>query len=183
LDVASGTADVLIALVKGNQDIVQAVGIDPATGMLAIGAKKIKRAGLSGRVMLQGGDAQHLPFLNETFDCVTISFGVRNIPDLRLGLLEIYRVTKKDGRVLVLEFSKPDNPLLRLGHWVYLNTAVPLIGFLFSGNIQAYRYLSRTIASFPYGEQFCKILRQFGFVDVQAYPLMGGVATIYVAQK
>ena len=157
--------------------------MDPAVKMLEIGRKKIKAQHLDDRLMLQQGDAQALPFLDETFDCVTISFGIRNIPDLRLALLEMYRVTKKGGRVLILEFSKPENPLLKAGHWLYLQTVVPLVGFLFSGNFKAYTYLNQTIQTFPYGDRFCKILKQMGFVDIKPHPLMGGAATIYVAQK
>ena len=88
--------------------------MDPAVKMLEIGRKKIKAQHLDDRLMLQQGDAQALPFLDESFDCVTISFGIRNIPDLRLALLEMYRVTKKGGRVLILEFSKPENPFLKV---------------------------------------------------------------------
>jgi len=138
---------------------------------------------LDDRLMLRRGDVQALTFTDDTFDCVSIAFGIRNIPDLRLALLEMYRVTKKGGRVLILEFSKPDNPVLKAGHWFYLQMVVPVVGFLFSGNFKAYRYLTRTIQSFPYGDRFCKILKQMGFVNIQAHPLMGGAATIYVAQK
>ena len=124
--------------------------------------------------MLRQGDAQALTFQDETFDCVSIAFGIRNIPDLRLALLEMYRVTKKGGRVLILEFSKPDNPVLKAGHWLYLQMVVPVVGFLFSGNFKAYRYLTRTIQTFPYGDRFCKILKQMGFINIQPHPLMGG---------
>jgi len=183
LDLATGTADVLIALTKNNPKIHQGMGVDPAVKMLEIGRRKIQQEHLDDRLVLQQGDAQALPFIDETFDCVTISFGIRNIPDLRLALLEMYRVTKKGGRVLILEFSKPENPLLKAGHWFYLQTFVPLVGFLFSGNFKAYTYLNQTIQTFPYGDRFCKILKQMGFVEIQAHPLMGGAATIYVAQK
>ena len=183
LDLATGTADVLIVLTKDNPKVHRGVGVDPAVKMLEIGREKIKAQHLDDRLMLQQGDAQALPFLDESFDCVTISFGIRNIPDLRLALLEMYRVTQKGGRVLILEFSKPENPLLKCGHWLYLQTVVPLIGFLFSGNFQAYTYLNQTIQTFPYGDRFCKILKQMGFVDITPYPLMGGAATIYVAHK
>ena len=183
LDLMSGTADVLIVLSKDNPRIVRGIGVDLAANMLAIGQKKIEAAGLGDKLFLQVGDAQALPFLNESFDCVTASFGMRNLPDLRLGLLQSYRVLRQGGRLLILEFSKPQNPVLFAGHWLYLKTGVPLIGFLFSGNWKAYRYLNQTIAGFPYGEQFCKILKQFGFTNVHAHPLMGGVATIYVAEK
>ena len=183
LDLASGTADVIITLVNGNDNVQEALGIDPAVKMLEIGRQKIDRLGLSSRIRLEVGDAQHLELPDNSYDVVTISFGIRNVPDMRLGLLEMYRVTKKGGRIMILEFSIPSNPILAAGHWVYLNTFVPIVGFLFSGNIKAYQYLSQTIQSFPYGDRFCKILNQFGFIDVKAYPLLGGVATIYVAQK
>ena len=182
LDLATGTADVLIVLAK-DPKVLHGFGVDPAVNMLEIGRAKIKRQHLDERLTLQQGDAQALSFLDESFDCVTISFGIRNVPDLRLGLMEMYRVTKKGGRVLILEFSKPENPILKAGHWLYLQTVVPLVGFLFSGNFKAYTYLNQTIQTFPYGDRFCKILKQMGFVDIQAHPLMGGAATIYVAQK
>ena len=183
LDLATGTADVLITLTKENVKIQRGYGVDPAVKMLDIGREKIKAQHLDDRLTLQQGDAQALPFQDGSFDCVTISFGIRNIPDLRLALMEMYRVTKKGGRVLILEFSKPENPILKAGHWLYLQTVVPLVGFLFSGNFKAYTYLNQTIQTFPYGERFCKILKQMGFVDISSHPLMGGAATIYVAQK
>jgi len=183
LDLATGTADVLISLSKNNPKIHRGLGVDPAIKMLEIGRKKIKAQHLDDRLELAQGDAQALPFLDDTFDCVAIAFGIRNIPDLRLALLEMYRVTKKGGRVLILEFSKPENPLLKAGHWLYLQTVVPMVGFLFSGNFKAYMYLNQTIQTFPYGDRFCKILKQMGFVNIEPHPLMGGAATIYAAQK
>lgn len=183
LDLASGTGDIIITLVRDNARITEALGIDPAVKMLEVGREKIVHLGLQSRITLQEGDAQHLELVDNSFDVTTIAFGIRNVPDMRLGLLEMYRVTKLGGRIIILEFSKPANPILAIGHLVYLNVVVPIIGFLFSGNIKAYRYLAQTIQSFPYGDRFCKIIRQFGFKDVQAFPLFGGVATIYVAQK
>lgn len=183
LDLACGTADVLITLLKDNPKIKQGIGIDLAAQMLEIGRAKIAKAGLSDRVLLQTADAQALPFLDDIFDCVTISFGIRNMPELRLALLEMYRVVKKGGRIIILEASTPEKPLMAAGDWIYLNTLMPAIGFLFSGNAKAYRYLSQTVQKFPSGDLFCKILRQFGFTNVAAHPLMGGVATIYVAEK
>ncbi len=183
LDLATGTADVLITLAQDNPKIHHGIGIDPAVKMLEIGRAKIKQAHLDHKLMLQQGDAQALPFLDESFDCVTISFGIRNVPDLRLALIEMYRVTKKGGRALILEFSKPENPVLKAGHWLYLQAMVPLVGFIFSGNFRAYTYLNQTIQSFPYGDRFCKILKQMGFISIEAHPLMGGAATVYAAFK
>lgn len=182
LDVATGTADVLIALAQGPHTI-QGTGLDPSAEMLAVGRAKIRKAGLDQSLTLIQGDAQNLPFEQDSFDCVTISFGIRNIPDLRLALLEMYRVLKPGGSVLILEFSKPSNPILYAGHWFYMNTIVPAIGFLFSGNWKAYQYLNQTVHQFPYGEQMCRIIKQFGFNHVRACPLMGGVATLYAAVK
>ena len=183
LDLATGTADVLIALSKDNPKIRRGYGVDPAVKMLELGREKIRLQRLDGRLALQQGDARALPFPDDTFDCATISFGIRNIPDFRSALLEMRRVTKPGGRVLILEFSKPGNLPLRCGHWLYLRTIVPFVGFLFSGNFKAYAYLNQTIRTFPYGERFCRILKQEGFADIEPHPLMGGVATIYAARK
>ncbi len=160
-----------------------AYGIDLSEGMLDLGKIKVKALNLQSKINLQTADAQALPFVAGTFDAVTISFGIRNIPDLRLALLEMYRVLNKDGRVIILEFSLPANPIMRTGHWFYINVLVPVIGYIFSGHNSAYRYLAQTIESFPYGDRFCKILKQMGFVNVQSKPLMGGVATVYWADK
>ena len=183
LDLATGTADVIISLMEDNPQIISGVGIDMAGEMLKIGQRKIENKHLSSRITLQQANAQSLPFLNDSFNLLTIAFGIRNIPDLRLCLLEMFRVTKPGGRVLILEFSKPKNLVLRSGHFFYLRYVVPIIGFLLTGHYRAYKYLNQTIESFPYGEMFCKILKQFGFKNVQAHPLMGGVATIYVGEK
>ncbi len=183
LDLATGTADLAITLAQSDPRVRTVHGVDMAEKMLAIASRKVGAARLKDRTILQKGDAQALPFVNDTFDAAAIAFGIRNVGDLRLALMEIYRVLKKGGRVLVLEFSIPDNVFLKAGHWVYLTWIVPAVGFLLSGNWKAYRYLSRTVASFPYGDRFCKILKQMGFTRIQAHPLMGGVATIYVGEK
>jgi demethylmenaquinone methyltransferase/2-methoxy-6-polyprenyl-1,4-benzoquinol methylase len=183
LDIATGTGDVVLALVKDNPKVHTAYGVDLSEGMLEIGKFKVKAQAQQARITLEKADAQALPFLEGTFDAVTIAFGIRNIPDLRLALLEMYRVLKKDGRVLILEFSLPQNPIVRVGHWIYLNVFVPLIGLIFSGHTSAYRYLAQTIESFPYGDRFCKILRQMGFTNIQSKTFMGGAATLYWADK
>ena len=183
LDVATGTADVLIALLEHGAPIRTAYGIDMSEQMLEIGRAKIEQKGLFSKVMLQRGDAMALNFLDTTFDSVTIAFGIRNMPSPIKTLMEMYRVLKFQGRVVILEFSLPQNPLLRLGHGIYLNWVVPIIGFLLSGNYSAYHYLNETIKTFPYGDRFCRIITQVGFKNVQAHPLMGGVATIYHGEK
>lgn len=183
LDVATGTADVLIELLETNAPIRIAYGIDMSEHMLKIGRTKIEQRGLSSRAMLQKGDAMALNFLDKTFELTTIAFGIRNLPLLIKGLTEMYRVLKPEGRVLILEFSIPQNPILRLGHFLYLHWIVPCIGFIFTGNYRAYHYLNQTIESFPYGDRFCKIITQVGFKNVKAHPIMGGIATIYQGDK
>ncbi|MBF0490802.1 MAG: ubiquinone/menaquinone biosynthesis methyltransferase, partial [Candidatus Omnitrophica bacterium] len=183
LDIATGTGDVVLSLVKDNPHVNMAYGVDLSAGMLEIAKVKVKAEGLQSKIVLEKADAQALPFLSETFDDVTISFGIRNIPDLRLALLEMHRVLKTQGKVIILEFSLPKNPLVRVGHWFYINIIVPLVGFIFSGHTQAYRYLAQTIESFPYGERFCKILKQMGFSNIQSKTFLGGTATVYWAEK
>ena len=183
LDLATGTADVAITLVEKHSNIQSVIGLDMAAEMLKIGQAKIDQKGLSSKITLQEGDAQKLPFLDSSFDCITISFGIRNIPELRLIMMEMFRVLKPGGRTLILEFSLPANPVLRFGDLIYLRVFVPLLGFIFSGNYRAYKYLNQTIEQFPYGDRFCKILKQMGFTRIEAHPLLGGVATIYVAEK
>ncbi len=183
LDLATGTADVVITAVEQRPNIYSAIGLDMADEMLKIGREKVEKKGLSKKIILQHGDAQQLPFGDNAFDLLTISFGIRNIPDLRKVMMEMYRVVKPRGKTLILEFSIPENVFLRLGYIVYLRLCVPILGFLFSGNYRAYKYLNQTIEQFPYGDRFCKILKQMGFKNVEAHPLLGGVATVYVGQK
>jgi demethylmenaquinone methyltransferase/2-methoxy-6-polyprenyl-1,4-benzoquinol methylase len=183
LDIATGTGDVVLSMVKDNDRLHMAYGIDLAQKMLDIAHDKAKAAGLQHRITFEKADAQALPFLENTFDAVTISFGIRNIPDLRLALMEMHRVLKKEGRVIILESSIPSNLLLRAGHWVYIHGLLPVIGYVFSGHDKAYRYLAQTMETFPYGDRFCKILKQMGFINVRSRTFMGGAATLYWAEK
>ena len=183
LDIATGTADVLITLLENYPAIRMGYGIDLAQKMLEIGRAKIEKRWLSKKIMLQTGDAQSLQFMNETFDCVTIAFGIRNLPDLHKALSEIYRVLKKGGRLLVLETALPQNAILRSGHLFFIRNIVPLIGLIVARNYRAYRYLNQTIESFPYAENFCTILKERGFQNTKCHPLLGGVTMIYQGDK
>ena len=183
LDLATGTADVLLSLFKHNPHIQTGYGIDMADKMLEIGRKKITQHGLDKQIILQHGDANQIPFNDKTFDAVTIAFGIRNMENPTQVLKEMHRVLNKEGRALILEFSLPNNKLLRTLHLFYLRTVVPLVGALFAGHYQAYRYLNQTIETFSYGSQFCQLMTTAGFAKTKAYPLLGGVATIYVGEK
>jgi len=183
LDLATGTADVLLSLFKNNSNIKKGHGIDLADKMLAIGREKVAQRGLSKKITLKHGDATKIPFETNIFDASTISFGIRNVTDPSDVLNEMYRVLNINGRALILEFSLPTNAMLRTLHLFYLRTVVPIIGALVSGHYQAYKYLNQTIEAFPYGNSFCDLMRKAGFQNVKANPLLFGIATIYQGDK
>jgi demethylmenaquinone methyltransferase/2-methoxy-6-polyprenyl-1,4-benzoquinol methylase len=183
LDLATGTADQILALFERTDKVRSGIGMDLAEKMLEIGRKKIERRGLSEVIGLKVGDATAIPAANETFDVVTISFGIRNVTHVAKGLEEMYRVLKPGGRVLILEFSLPQNRLVRGAYLFYLRHILPRVGALVSGAPLAYRYLNETIETFPYGEVFCNLLRAEGFTAVEAHPVTFGVAMIYRGDK
>jgi demethylmenaquinone methyltransferase/2-methoxy-6-polyprenyl-1,4-benzoquinol methylase len=183
LDLATATGDQLLLLFEKSNKVKSGVGMDLAEKMLEIGRQKIKRHGLSEVVSLKVGDAMDIPADDETFDAVTISFGIRNMADVGKALQEMYRVLKPGGRVLILEFSFPHNRFIRSIHIFYLRHILPRVGALVSGDAYAYRYLNKTIETFPYGETFCDLLRAAGFTAVEAHPLTLEVATIYQGNR
>ncbi len=183
LDLATGTADVPITLLNSSKNIIAGFGIDLSENMLILGRKKIAAENLSDRILLHKGDATNLSFLENEFDMETMAFGIRNVENPILVLKEMYRTLKPSGRAVILEFSLPKNIFIRWAHLIYLKVFVPLIGGLISGNFRAYYYLNRTIEKFPYGEMFCRMMRQCGFKNVGAEPLFFGVATLYSGEK
>jgi len=142
LDLATGTADVLISLCKNNPNIQSARGLDMAVKMIEIGRTKIAEQGLREKIMLQHGDAHQIPFEEKNFDAVTIAFGIRNMTDPVKVLSEMHRVLKPSGRALILEFSLPENQNIRAGHLAYLRHMVPCIGAVFTGRYKAYKLVS-----------------------------------------
>ncbi len=179
LDCATGTGDQILALLKKKPDIASITGVDLSEGMLEIGKKKI----LSPKVTFQVGDSLALPFVEESFDAVTISFGIRNVENVSLALQEMCRVLVPGGRALILEGTVPENKALRALHLFYLRHILPRIGGWISKNQKAYRYLNETIETFPQQEAFCALMRSAGFANVKANPLFGGVATVYQGDK
>jgi demethylmenaquinone methyltransferase/2-methoxy-6-polyprenyl-1,4-benzoquinol methylase len=181
LDIATGTGDLAINLTKTNASKI--VGLDISEGMLQVGRKKISKLQLSNTIEMVLGDSESIPFENNSFDAVTVAFGVRNFENLEKGLSEIHRVLKPGGTFVVLETSVPTRSLLKQGYHFYTRKIVPSIGKLFSKDKSAYRYLSESAASFPYGEAFNNILQKIGFIDIENKPQTFGVATIYIAKK
>lgn len=183
LDLATGTADQLLFLLDAGADVRAGMGMDMAEQMLDRGRGKIAQRGLGERLTLRTGDATSIPAPADSFDVVTISFGIRNVVDVGQALREMARVLRPGGRALILEFSLPANRLVRGGHLFYLRRVLPRIGGWVSGDPRAYRYLNQTIETFPYGPAFSRLMRDAGFVDCQAHPLTLGVASIYQGDK
>lgn len=183
LDLATGTGDVLLALRAGCARVRSGVGMDMAGKMLELGKEKFEDKGQASALQMVRGDAMRIAAADESFDVVTISFGIRNVFDVGVALREMHRVLKPGGRVLILEFSLPPNALLRWGYLLYFRNVLPRIGGLVSGDSYAYRYLNRTVETFPYGDAFCDLMRDAGFANVATTLLTFGIATIYRGDK
>ena len=183
LDLATGTGDQLLYLFQNCSRISQAVGTDLAHKMLIIGREKIRKRGLDEYISLEEGNAEEIEYPDNTFDAVTISFGIRNLVGVSRSLSEMYRVLKSDGRVIILEFSIPQNRLMRRIYLLYFRYILPFLGSVISGDNHAYRYLNETVETFPYGNDFCHLLVKTGFQNVFMYPMTFGIATIYLGEK
>ncbi len=182
LDIATGTGDLAI-LEAEKLSPEKVIGLDLSEGMLQVAGKKIEEKNLNRIIELKQGDAENLPFEDNSFDSVTVAFGVRNFENLEKGLSEMLRVTKKNGNVLILEFSQPQKTPFKQFYGFYSKHILPFIGRIISGDPAAYTYLPESIAAFPYGEEMKKILLKTGFKSVEIYPVSFGIATIYLAKK
>lgn len=181
LDVATGTGDLAIEVARLNAGKI--VGIDISSQMLGIARKKLIRHNLTTRVELIEGSAEQLQLADESFDAVTVAFGVRNFSDLTRGLSEMRRVLRPGGVALILEFSRPRHAPLKHVYQFYFRRILPVVGGFISRSREAYEYLPRTVENFPDGENFVRILQSVGFPTVRQYPLTFGIATIYLAHK
>lgn len=181
LDIATGTGDLAIALIKTGAKKI--VGLDISPGMLAIGKEKVHKKKLDGTIEMVVGDSENLSYGDASFDAVTVSFGVRNFETLETGLAEILRVLKPNGTLVILETSVPTKAPYQQGYKFYTKNILPFIGKLFSKDDSAYGYLSESASVFPHGENFNNILREIGFIEVTNKPQTFGVASIYVAKK
>lgn len=181
LDIATGTGDLAINLAQ--TDATKIIGLDISSGMLDIGKEKIKRKNLDSKIEMVLGDSENMPFEDNSFDAITVAFGVRNFETLENGLKEILRVLKPGGAFVILETSMPDKTPYKQGYNFYTKNILPLIGRTFSKDKTAYKYLCESASIFPYGEALNNILRKIGFINVKDYPQTFGVATIYVSSK
>lgn len=181
LDVATGTADLAIALKKAQAEKI--TGIDISNGMLEVGRKKIAKKGLSQTINLEQADSENLPYPDDTFDAITVAFGVRNFENLEKGLKEMYRVLKPGGHVLVLEFSQPQKFPFKQLYNFYFKNVLPTVGKIISKDSRAYTYLPESVQAFPHGQAFMEILTRCGYKAGARIPLTFGIASIYEGLK
>lgn len=181
LDIATGTGD--LAILMSTTSANKIIGLDLSAGMLEVGKDKIQKKNLSQKIEMVLGDSESIPFPDNHFDAITVSFGIRNFETLEKGLAEIHRVLKPSGIVVILETSVPTKFPFKQGYALYTKLILPLIGKIFSKDDNAYGYLSESAANFPFGEALSNILRKVSFIDCKAMPQTFGVATIYTATK
>jgi demethylmenaquinone methyltransferase/2-methoxy-6-polyprenyl-1,4-benzoquinol methylase len=182
LDIATGTGDLAIMMAESTA-AEKIIGLDLSVGMLEVGKKKILDKNLADKIEMVVGDSENIPYPDNYFDAITVSFGIRNFETLEKGLAEIYRVLKPNGIFVILETSVPTKFPFKQGYGFYTKFILPLIGKLFSKDNNAYGYLSESAANFPFGEALNNILQKISFKECKAMPQTFGVATIYTATK
>lgn len=181
LDIATGTGDLALALTATKASRI--VGLDISAGMLSVGKDKVKMGNLENTIEMVIGDSEALTYDDNSFDAVTVAFGVRNFENLELGLSELFRVLKPGGTLVVLETAVPTRFPFKQGYKFHTQVIIPLMGKLFTRDQAAYKYLSDSAAVFPHGKQFNNILEKMGFIEVEDSPQTLGVASIYCATK
>jgi demethylmenaquinone methyltransferase/2-methoxy-6-polyprenyl-1,4-benzoquinol methylase len=182
LDVATGTGDVALEIARTTPPSVKITGADFCKEMVDLGQLKAAQSAYAGRIDFTVAPCEDLPFPNETFDSITIAFGIRNVVDRKLGLAEMWRVLRPGGRMIILEFSTPRSQLFRQIYYFYFRRLLPVIGGLFS-KFDAYKYLPDSVLEFPSHEEFAAMIEDAGFHSVHIRELTFGIASIYVGDK
>jgi demethylmenaquinone methyltransferase/2-methoxy-6-polyprenyl-1,4-benzoquinol methylase len=188
LDLCCGTGDLAFALAQAGARVT---GLDFNEEMLRVAMQRSQRTlartkqteTIKPQVEFIRGDAQQIPFPENTFDIVTIGYGLRNLADLNAGIRDMLRVTKPGGRLLALEFGKPDNSLWRAIYFGYLRTFLPLFGKLFCGKATAYAYILESLKHYPAQQGVAAIMRSCGWQNVRVINLVGGIMSIHSAEK
>ena len=181
LDIATGTGDFAIEALALKPEKI--IGVDISEGMLAVGRQKIQKLGQQGTIELRTGDSESLPFTNNYFDAVIVSFGVRNFENLLAGLTDMQRVMKPGGTCVVVEFSKPKAFPFKQVYNFYFKYILPTVGKIVSKDQSAYTYLPESVQAFPDGNDFLTIFEKAGFTNTKCIPLTFGVCSIYVGHK
>ncbi|MEJ5994295.1 bifunctional demethylmenaquinone methyltransferase/2-methoxy-6-polyprenyl-1,4-benzoquinol methylase UbiE [Pedobacter sp. Du54] len=182
LDVATGTGDFAFESISILHP-KKVIGVDISKGMLAIANKKIKERNLNDVFSVQLGDSEGLNFEDNTFDAITVAFGVRNYENLEKGLADMLRVLKPNGKIVILEFSKPRNFPIKQGYNLYFKYITPFFGQLFSKDKQAYTYLPESVAAFPDGDTFTALMEKVGYKHTKHRSLTFGISAIYTGIK
>lgn len=182
LDVACGTGDFSIALARYARKS-SVIGVDLSEGMMQKGREKVMKAGLSGSIRMIKGDCEALEFADSSFDAVCAGFGVRNFEHLEQGLMEMLRVLRPGGKLVILELSVPRTPVLKFLYKIYFTKILPSIGGHYSGNKSAYKYLPASVLRFPLPKEFKEILRSCGYSDIRHRALTFGICRLYTAVK
>lgn len=182
LDVATGTGDLALQLAASIPG-ARITGVDLSEGMINVGREKIARAGLQERITLQPADCLQLPFADESFDALTVGYGVRNFADIPAGLKEMHRVLRPGAIVCILELSTPVNPIIKPLYRLYTRGVIPLVGRLISKDSRAYSYLPESIEAVPQRERMCRLMEDAGFRSAAFRPLTFSTCTIYTARK
>ena len=183
LDVATGTADIALEIAKRHPSALQVIGMDFSQSMLKLGSNKINKNNLVKEIPLIPASAENIPLKDQIFDGAITAFGVRNFSDARKGILEMYRVLKPNGKIVILEFSFPKYRLLQWLYRLYFEKILPITGRIISGHKTAYSYLPISVANFPQGEAFKEILENSGFKKVSFKTLTLGIVTLYTGIK
>ena len=181
LDVATGTGDLAIAMLKAKPEKV--IGIDISNGMLEVGRKKMKEKSLDHIITLQQADSEELPYEDNSFDAVCVSFGARNFENLEKGLTEMRRVLRDGGQLYILEFSQPTLFPFKQLYQFYFKAILPLIGKVVSKDNSAYSYLPESVKAFPFGKELNRIIENCGYTNAKNIPLTLGISSIYMAKK
>jgi len=182
LDVATGTGDVALEIAASTPASVKITGADFCREMVELGELKVSASPYAGRIDFKVAPCEDLPFADNTFDSITIAFGIRNVVDRKLGLAEMWRVLSPGGRMIILEFSTPSSMIFRQIYYFYFRRLLPMVGGLFS-RYNAYKYLPDSVLEFPSHEEFSRIISEAGFRNIHIKKLTFGIASIYIGEK
>lgn len=182
LDVATGTGDVALEIARSTPASVKITGADFCKEMVDLGQIKVAQSPYADRIDFRVAPCEDLPFPDNTFDSISIAFGIRNVVDRKLGLAEMWRVLRPGGRMIILEFSTPRSQVFRQIYYFYFRQLLPMIGGLFS-KYNAYKYLPDSVLEFPSHEEFSQMMVEAGFHDIHIHELTFGIASIYAAEK
>lgn len=183
LDIACGTGDYSIAIARHAHPDTQVLGLDLTEGMLQVMRRKVERKGLSGRIVAEHGNAERLRFAADSFDRVTIAFGIRNFEHREQALREILRVLRPGGRLVILELSMPTMPVVRGLYSLYFTQLLPLVGGWVSGNRAAYRYLPASVIAFPNKREWMSVMQDCGYRNVRHKAFSLGICRMFIGEK